>query len=219
MTTPTQSPQRVLVASDHSDQAGIAIERAVELACEHNAEIFILHIIDEDLPPDAQSYLTTLADHHIRDQLQRMPKAEELTKTIEIVVGRPDIDIVERADLVDADLIVVGLHARILEENLKIEGSVAEQIIQGTHLPVLVVKNRPAGPYGSVVVGVDFSAHCQEAVRCAALIAPSATLHFVHALQEHAHLVRFRNSESRSRSLDKRNVRMRNFCSLRDGGA
>ena len=50
MTTIAHSLQRILVASDLSEQANIAIDRAVELACEHNAELIVLHIVDEDCP-------------------------------------------------------------------------------------------------------------------------------------------------------------------------
>ncbi|MGI9423844.1 MAG: universal stress protein, partial [Hyphomicrobiaceae bacterium] len=73
------------------------------------------------------------------------------------------------------------LHKRILDENLAIQGTIAEQIIQATHLPVLVVKNKPNGAYGSVIVGVDFSAYSRAAVRSAARIAPSSDMHLVHA--------------------------------------
>ena len=41
MAAEMQTLQRILVASDFSDQAGVAIDRAVELAREHEAELSI----------------------------------------------------------------------------------------------------------------------------------------------------------------------------------
>ena len=183
MTAPTQTLQRILVATDQSEQANIAINRAVELASEHNAELIVLHVVDEELPPYARSYTLTATDRDIRNLLHSKPHSEEITITIDIVVGRPDLDITERAEIENADLIVVGLHDRILEENLEIQGSVVEQIIQETRRPVLVVKNQPRQPYSSVVAGVDFTDYSQAAARSAAIVAPKATLHLVHACQ------------------------------------
>ena len=212
MADKSTSLRKILVASDLLDQSGLAMDRAARLAREHGAEIIIVHVVDEDLPSKAQSYLTTTSDHDIRAKLARNPDAESLTKTIDIVVGRPDLDIAERAVAEDADLIVVGLHQRLLDENLDIQGTVAERIIQGTHLPVLVVKNQPRGPYKSVVVGVDFSAYSVEATQSAAIIAPDATLHLVHAYQSQPNiLMRFRDSEARARSADHHHERMTSF--------
>lgn len=203
---------RILVASDLSDQAGLAIERGLELGIEHGAEVVIVHIVDESLPPDAQSYLTTVSDHDIRGKLARHPHAGEVTTTIDIVSGRPDIDILERAEIEQADLIVVGLHERLLEENLPIQGTVVEQIILGTHLPVLVVKNKPRGAYRSVAVGVDFSVFSQEALRLAAMLAPAATLHLVHAYESAAGLLeRFRDSDAGRRVVERRDARLEQY--------
>lgn len=180
----THSLQRILVASDLTEQANIAIDRAIELACEHQSELIVLHIIDEELPPYVKNYLMTATDRSIRSALARKPHSAEVTITIDIVVGRPDLDIAERAEIEEADLIVVGLHDRILEENLKVQDTIVDQVIQETSLPVLVVKNQPREPYSSVVVGVDFSDISQEAARSAAVVAPNATLHLVHACQD-----------------------------------
>ena len=91
--------KRILVASDLSDQAGIAIERAIELGVEHGAEVSIVHVIDEDLPPQVQSFLTTTSDHDIRDKIKNLPQAGRVSTTIDIVSGRPELDIVERAEI------------------------------------------------------------------------------------------------------------------------
>ena len=209
MTMIAHSLQRILVASDLSEQANIAIDRAVELAREHKAELIVLHIVDEDLPSYVKNYLMTATDRNIRNLLSRKPHSKETTITIDIVVGRPDLDIAERAEVENADLIVVGLHDRILEENLKIQGTLVEQVIQKTSLPVLVVKNQPREPYSSVVVGVDFSDYSQAAARSAAIVAPGATLHLVHACQRQPDLSsQLHDAGKESNPLDECAVRM-----------
>ena len=213
MTKRKLSLQRILVASDFSEQSDIAIDRAVELAIEHEAELIIVHVIDEDSTPYVQNYLTTVNDHQFRTKLEENPRAQQITKTIDIVVGRPDLDIVERAEIDEVDLIVVGLHSRILEENLPIQGSVVERIIQAAHVPVLVVKNQPEGPYSSVVVGIDFSAYSQAAIQSAVSVAPTATFRLVHAFHKEPNMfARFRDSEAGSRSQEQRAARMKGFA-------
>jgi nucleotide-binding universal stress UspA family protein len=85
--------------------------------------------------------------------------------------------------MTNADCIVLGLHDRLLPENLPIEGTLAEAIIGASQLPVLLVRNEPRGPYQTVVVGIDFSPLSHPAVQAAVLIAPEATLHLVHAYE------------------------------------
>ena len=204
--------KKILVATDLSDQAGAAIGRAVELGIEHEAEVIIVHIVQEGLPQEAESFLMATSDRHVRDGIADLPRASQVTMTIDIVSGRPDLDIVERAELEQADLIVVGLHSRLLEENLSIQGTVAEQIIQRTHLPVLVVKNKPSGPYRSVLVGVDFSAFSREAVGAAVRVAPHADLYLTHAYQVNTDvMIAFRRSEARDKMAAARKLRLEAF--------
>ena len=192
------SIKKILVASDLSDQAGMAIKRAVELGLEHASDVIVVHVVDEGLPQAEQSSLMTTSDHFIRRIVGAEPRAHEVRTSIEIVSGRPDIDIVERAELDEVDLIVVGLHNRVLEENLAIQGTVAEQVMQATRVPVLVVKDAPRGPYRSVLVGVDFSVFSRAAVIAARSIAPQANLHLVHAFEPISgmqHLAKIREPE------------------------
>ncbi|MGI9523631.1 MAG: universal stress protein [Hyphomicrobiaceae bacterium] len=201
--------RKIIVASDLSDQAGLAIDRAIELGFEHDAEVVIVHIVDEGLPADVQSYLMTASDHDIRKKLEDHPLARQVTATIDIVAGRPDLDITERADIEECDLIVLGLHNRILEENLAIEGSIVERIVANTHLPVLIVKNTPSGAYKSVVVGIDFSVHALEAATWASTIAPTASIQLIHAYQNPLDLTsRLNRTGASSRSLERRQALM-----------
>lgn len=172
---------KILVASDLSDQAALAVERAFVIAHETGAEVAIAHIVDESLPTKAQSFEATTSDHLIRSKIASLPHASEVRVTIDIVTGRPDVDIAERAEIEGAGLVLVGLHNRLLEENLPIEGTIDEDIIRTSSAPVLLVKDKPRGPYRTVIIGVDFSAYSRLAMRTAIRIAPNADIHLVHA--------------------------------------
>lgn len=214
MTEAPRKLKRILAASDLSDQAGMAIERAVELGVEHAAEVVIVHVVDEGLPKEAQSLKLTTSDHYIRGKLADLPHAKQVDVTIDIVVGRPELDILERAEIEDVDCIVVGLHNRLLDENLAIEGTLAEQIICATHKPVLIVKNKPRGRYNSVVVGVDFSAFSRTAIRAAAMLVPQANLHLVNAyeaVETGTLLTRLSDESSRMKHAAAYRARIANF--------
>ncbi len=207
MTAPTRKLKKILVASDLLDQSGLAVRRGIELGIEHNAEVIIAHIVDEGLPDDAQSALLTTSDHYIRSLLRSIPHSEQVAITIDIVVGRADIDIVERALIEEANMIVIGLHNRILEENLSIEGTIGEQIIHATNMPVLVTKTKPKGAYRVVVVGVDFSIYSSAGVRAAIETAPGADIHLIHAYEDDPGLgivSRFRDPATRTKAIESR---------------
>jgi nucleotide-binding universal stress UspA family protein len=173
--------KQVLVATDLSAQADHAVERALELATAHGAELDIVHVMEEGLPAEAQAELAATNKKAIRAKLAASPFADKVTVTIDMVVGNAETDIVERRVMTNADCIVLGLHDRLLAENRAIEGTLAETIIGSGKVPVLLVGQAPGGPYSSVVVGVDLSPLSHAAIEAAVLIAPRARLHLVHA--------------------------------------
>jgi nucleotide-binding universal stress UspA family protein len=175
--------KQVLVATDLSGHSERAVERALQLAAARGAELDIVHVMAEGLPAEAQAEVTATHEATIRETLAASPFATQVKVTIDLVVGSAETDIVERAVMANADCIVLGLHDRLLAENLPIEGTLAERIIGSSKLPVLLVRNEPSGPYRSVVLGVDFSPLSQAAIQAAVLIAPDATLHLVHAYE------------------------------------
>ena len=60
-------------------------------------------------------------------------------------------------------------------------GTTAERIIRASNIPVLSVKNRAGGPYGRIMVGIDFSAYSRRAVEFAVGFARNAEFYLVHA--------------------------------------
>ena len=175
------SLQRLMVATDLSLHADFAVRRALQLATAHEAEVDLVHIIEEGLPAEAQNELMAASEKRVQEQLAKFQVPDNIKVTIDIVAGRPELDIVEQAARSGADCILLGFLDRVLEENRVIEGTLAETIIRGSKMPVLLVKNDPGGPYRTAVVGVDLTPLSAPAIRMATLIAPEAALHFVHS--------------------------------------
>ncbi|HEY7644013.1 MAG TPA: universal stress protein [Hyphomicrobiales bacterium] len=175
--------KRVLVATDLPDHADHAIERGVLLAAAHGAELDVVHVMEEGLPPDAQAEITATSEARVREKLAASPLSENVPVTIDLVIGLAETDIVERSVMTNADCIVLGLHDRLLPENLAIEGTLAETVIRSSKVPVLLVRNPADSAYRTVVVGIDLSPRSDAAIAAALLVAPDAVLHLVHAYE------------------------------------
>ena len=59
-----------------------------------------------------------------------------------MLVGRPDAEIVARANATGAELIVMGTHGRSGLAHALL-GSVAERVVQHSPCPILIVPKRP----------------------------------------------------------------------------
>jgi nucleotide-binding universal stress UspA family protein len=152
----------ILVPLDGSEQAARALGPAVEAAKIGDGRVLLLRVVrpveqftkEEALPPltgarsandvalseyearksDATSYLSIL-----REQLSVGPVEIE----IRITEGTPAGEILRNAKTWGADLIVLtphGLGATLVPPSMGLFGSVADAVLRGAELPVLVVK-------------------------------------------------------------------------------
>jgi nucleotide-binding universal stress UspA family protein len=172
--------QRILVASDLSARSDRAVERALGLAEQHQAVLSVLHAIDDELPARVTERLESEAHATLHALLQSLPIAARVDCTVEVRYGRHADTIVERAEALDADLIVLGKHRSggILDF---FRGSTGERIVRASSHPVLVVKERAAQPYERFLAAVDFSPPSRKALEFAWMLAPQAEALLVHA--------------------------------------
>jgi nucleotide-binding universal stress UspA family protein len=151
----------ILYATDLSVNAAHAFRHAIALARQDGGGIHILHVLPE-VEPAMLNYISTvmgeerLADlelEHkeevrelIRDRLRQFA-SDELTdhpedmgriSAIEVHHGSPVGQILETADRIEADLIVVGSHGKGRLKHALL-GSVAEKMLRKSQRPVLVV--------------------------------------------------------------------------------
>lgn len=175
-----KAPKTILMATDLSARSDRALERAVSLAEQHKARLVILNIIDEDLPSSVQERVHDATLKEIQNSLDRVDGAEALSPSVEAIAGKDYRDILDHADAIAADLIVMGIH-RNEAGNKPIAGTTMERVIRKGRQPVLVVPNRTQGVYKNVAVAVDFSAFSRIAIRQALSLAPGAEFNAIHS--------------------------------------
>jgi len=150
--------KRILYATDLSATSPKAYVYAVKLAKVLDAKIVILHVIEElqnvnILPVMAPEIIEkhykdfeTQGRQQIKERIERMcitefkddPTCANLVESVEVVIGHPFEEILNRADKYDCDMIIMGSHGKgILAHALL--GRVAERVLRHSKKPVLVV--------------------------------------------------------------------------------
>lgn len=146
----------ILVPTDGSDTAEAAVDRAVDLAAKYDATVHALYVIDVD----AVNYSlgTEQVDRIRQGKLDDMPEVRDAadaatsyvagaaaTMSVDaeehVRAGQPARVIRNAIDDLDIDLVVMGSHGRSGISRALL-GSVAEQVLRKTKIPVLVVDAR-----------------------------------------------------------------------------
>lgn len=170
----------VVVAVDGSDEATHAARHGVGLARRFGATVHAVHVLDRQ----TRRVVTGVADDRLRRRAETvLADAEALASahgvTAETVLeeGAPARTVVDVAAGVDADLVVVGRSGRRGVAD-RLLGSVAEGVVAGSDVPVLVVPGAgtsPAGDaapdYSRLLLPTDGSAHAVAAAAHAAALA------------------------------------------------
>ena len=129
--------KKIMVCSDFSDDAKRAIDYALSLASEYDAELTMLHVI-ENIPfpgelPTAAADLERRLYESVPQEFQRMFKVKALVRA-----GIPYAEIVRLAGEEHTDLIVLGVRGRNALD-LALFGSTTHRVIRLGPCPVLTV--------------------------------------------------------------------------------
>jgi nucleotide-binding universal stress UspA family protein len=174
--------KKFLVATDLSGRSDRALQRAVALAHECVAEIEIVHVVDDSYAGEAGEQLEMVAREKIRDQIAALNIQKEETCRTTVVRGHDYVEIIERAEAIGADLIILGTPRQSPRGLFR--GTTAERIIHWGHIPVLVVREPVAKSYQVLLVGIDLSVHSRRALQFAAELIPGGDFYLVHATHE-----------------------------------
>ncbi|MXV63924.1 universal stress protein [Natronorubrum sp. JWXQ-INN-674] len=142
----------ILVPTDGSPGAEPAIENALDLARRYDASVHALSVIDVaelmelDYLGDRTDFERTIEplEDAAKDAVQTVvAQARERDADLEVVTvvrqGIPFEVILEYADRIDADLIVMGTHGRRGLSRFLL-GSTTERIVRASPVPVLTVR-------------------------------------------------------------------------------
>lgn len=147
---------KLLVASDLSARSELALQRALSLAEQLDAELSVLHVIDDDLPRTIQNLHKDNARDVLHESIKDSGKRPRSVKVL-VRTGDPFRTVCNAADEMDADLIVMGAHRRDLLKDTFV-GTTAERIMRLSRRPVLMVNQAPSAPYHNPLIAIDLSA-------------------------------------------------------------
>jgi|TARA_R100001463_G_scaffold8769_12_gene26715 universal stress protein A len=141
----TSPYRRILVAIDCSDESAQVLSRAAGVLSGNDGELHLIHVIEPlalaygaDVPMDVtdlQSGLMTQARETADTYADRYQIPAD---NVHVELGSIEKTILDQADKLDADLIVVGSHTR--SGLALLLGSTARGLVPGAHCDVLAVK-------------------------------------------------------------------------------
>lgn len=149
--------KKILIAIDYNPTAEMIAERGYQLAKSMNAEIVLLHVVADytyysslDYSPimgfDTFSNLGVLQTNTV---LQLQNAADEYLEKCKSHLGDPSIKtlvkdgdsgdaIIEAANNLNADVIVLGSHSRTGLDKI-LMGSVAEKVLRHSKIPLFII--------------------------------------------------------------------------------
>lgn len=180
----------ILAATDFSEHSRAAVERAAHLAKEQASALRLLHVISSSLLDDLRNMMrgSAAVEHSVleearvslHDTATMLAQTTEVTATEEVATGQVIATIRTAAE--EVDLLVLGARGTNPVRDLLL-GTTAERLLRTSCCPVLIVKGAPKGPYGRVIVPVDFSSYSAPALAVAVLVAPHAHISVLHAFR------------------------------------
>ncbi len=153
--------KNILIATDLTPNSEHAFKHAVLLARHSKAKIHLLHVVPE-VDSSFRSYVSSImgegklesfeAQHEdqarnklkkeleefTRNELANFPEDFKNIASIEIVHGRAVSQILQTADRIEADVIVMGTHGKGVLGHTFL-GSVAEKVLQKSKKPVFII--------------------------------------------------------------------------------
>ena len=165
----------LLLATDLGPNSDRAMERALKLACETKIQLHILHIVNEKTE-DAEDIKTT-----IKAYMKNNKDADHADIHIKVLKSaKPYEEISNYASEITAGLIIMGTHAEPKLSDLFF-GTTIEKVLVHSPAPILMVKDKPVGPYKNILCGIDFAPASQCATESAISIAAGASFHLLNA--------------------------------------
>ena len=176
----TTSLTRILLATNGSEDAALAGRAAADLSDKTVADLHVVHVWTDVVPPPAYPGLSLDNYSHLaKEEAMRLLRREAWNARIaggrvagqHLREGQPAEEIIAISEELDADLVVVGSRRAGRVKRL-ITGSVSEGVVHRATCPVLVVcGGEGAWPVGRVVVADDGSGPARRAGDLAAEIA------------------------------------------------
>jgi nucleotide-binding universal stress UspA family protein len=141
--------EKILTAIDFSESSDYAFEYALMLARQFQAELTIMHVINE--PVDLRGfYVPHISFEQLEKEIEEGAQImmEKFCQTrmgeftgyqTAIVSGIPYEEIIRKAEETGSSLVVLGTHGRTGLDHI-IFGSTAERVVRSASCPVLTIR-------------------------------------------------------------------------------
>lgn len=176
----------VLVPTDYSIGAEVALKRALLLPLASGARLHVVHVLPADLPAKLRTKAESEARSRLEQVVSRARKAagapSDVNLTSELLRGEPFVEIIRASRGLNAELIVLGRHGRRPIRDMFI-GTTAERVVRKGDVPVLVVNLKPTRPYRRPVIATDLEDASRRTVELVLrVLSPQVrTVNVVHA--------------------------------------
>jgi nucleotide-binding universal stress UspA family protein len=182
--------QSIVAATDFSDEARYAADRAAMVAMEQHAQLSLLHIIDRSAlnslgrlssaPSELEAKLIDDARSTLNEWIADISRKIPVQAIACVKTGRVLDEIVAASET--ADLLVLGAHGTNFLRSLII-GATTKRLLRTCTRPVLVVKNPSLAEYSRIIVPVDFLGYSVVSVEMAGRVSSNARITIVHAFR------------------------------------
>jgi len=145
-------PKNILVPTDLSVEAGLAVDYACDLARELHAKVHLLNVVGIPaigVPELGVAMATTVMDAMLHDNHEALDKIADAHRG-EVEIGQVLLKTGEARDVInatakelDVDLIVMGTHGRTGISRALL-GSIAETVVRTAPCPVLTIHTHDA---------------------------------------------------------------------------
>lgn len=186
---PSVTPQTIVVATDLSPAAGVAVEQAARLARSQGAHLWLLHVFNDSLWASIKNIYDSerfsgnepvlAARKHLSEQVRQIADSHGIVVSGETRTGQAANEIARFLRECLADLLVVGEHGEDWIGDTVIGGT-ALNVLERAGVPVLLVRRLVSAEVSTVIVATDFSANAERALRLAFEWFRAATLYVVH---------------------------------------
>ncbi|MDP2238864.1 MAG: universal stress protein [Burkholderiales bacterium] len=185
--------KRIVVATDFSPRAGMAIERAARMARAWGAELSLLHVMGR-LPLEAirriliehplavEQRLVDAARNDLGGMAAGIRARHGISAAFHVGIGATRDEVAAYAQSTGCDLVVIGAHGENFLQELLL-GTTAQKIVRQGRGPFLIVKREPLEDYSRVLVPVDFSPTSRHALETALRFFPAADIRLLHVYE------------------------------------
>lgn len=181
--------KRIIVGLDIFEKSNDVLNRALALASEHKADLFVIHAIktpwlsvpsyfgSKDVGIDKESIA-----RKIEKKIKLLNKDTKVSSYVFVKEGNEDDIILYESKLNQADMIVIGRHSRA-KGRKGFVGTTAQKIAHKSHLPVLIVNNSVKNAYKNIIAPTDFGLQSKQSILFAKKVFSSAKINIVHAFE------------------------------------